>query len=147
MRGARACLWLAIALMLGGCGQNPVSTSTTVVATPGAPTVAPVATPQAPAVAPLASAVPGVNLGPDEQQAVAAAMQDAATHLGVAASELSVQQVEAREWGDSSLGCPQPGNLYSQIVTPGFVIVINSRGKQLEYHSDTRARVVLCRES
>ena len=86
-------------------------------------------------------------MSPEEQQAVAAALQDAATQLGVAASELSLQQIEAREWGDSSLGCPQPGNLYSQIVTPGFLIVINSRGKQLEYHSDTRGRVVLCQGS
>ena len=136
MRGARAWLSLALMLTLTGCGQNPGSPTTTAVATP----------PAQPAVAPLVSPVPGANVGPDEQQAVAAALQDAATHLGVAAGELSVQQVEAREWGDSSLGCPQPGLLYSQVVTPGFLIVINSRGKQLEYHSDTRARVVLCRE-
>lgn len=144
MRGARAWLWLTLILTAGGCGQNPGSPTTTAVATAPQPAVA---NPPQPAVAPLVSPVPGVNVGPDEQQAVAAALQDAATHLGVAASEISVQQVEAREWGDSSLGCPQPGILYSQIVTPGFLIVINSRGKQLEYHSDTRARVVLCRES
>jgi hypothetical protein len=136
MRGARAWLWLTLILTLGGCGQNSGSPSTPAVVTP----------PQ-PAVAPLVSPVPGSNLSPEEQQVVAAALQDAATQLGVAASELSLQQIEAREWGDSSLGCPQPGNLYSQIVTPGFLIVINSRGKQLEYHSDTRGRVVLCRES
>ena len=136
MRGARAWLWLTLILTLGGCGQNPGSPSTPVVVTP----------PQ-PAVAPLVSPVPGSNLSPEEQQAVAAALQDAATQLGVAASELSLQQIEAREWGDSSLGCPQPGNLYSQIVTPGFLIVTNSRGKQLEYHSDTRGRVVLCQGS
>src|SRR5438552_6419220 len=134
MRGARAGLWLAITLTLGGCGQNPPPPPPTPAATPAQPAV----------VAPVVSPVPGANVGPDEQQAVAAALRDAVTHLGVAASDLSVQQVEAREWGDSSLGCPQPGNLYSQIVTPGFLIVINSRGKQLEYHSDTRARVVLC---
>jgi hypothetical protein len=136
MRGARAWLWLTLILTLGGCGQNPGLPSTPAAATP----------PQA-AVAPVVSPVPGSNLSPEEQQVVAAALQDAATQLGVAASELSLQQIEAREWGDSSLGCPQPGNLYSQIVTPGFLIVINSRGKQLEYHSDTRGRVMLCRES
>jgi hypothetical protein len=137
MRGARAWLWLTLILTLGGCGQNPGSPSTPAAAT----------TPPQAAVAAVVSPVPGSNLSPEEQQVVAAALQDAATQLGVAASELSLQQIEAREWGDSSLGCPQPGNLYSQIVTPGFLIVINSRGKQLEYHSDTRGRVVLCRES
>ena len=104
MRGARAWLWLTLILTLGGCGQNP-----------GAPTTPAVVTPPQPAVAPLVSPVPGSNLSPDQQQAVAAALQDAATHLGVAASEVSVQQIEAREWGDSWLGCPQPGILYSQV--------------------------------
>jgi hypothetical protein len=36
--------------------------------------------------------------------------------------------------------------MYSQIVTPGFVIVISAAGKQLEYHTDTRGQVVLCQE-
>jgi hypothetical protein len=73
-------------------------------------------------------------------------LEDAASRLGVTAATLSVDQVEAREWGDSSLGCPRPGELYSQVVTPGFLIVVSGSGKQLEYHSDTRGRVVLCQE-
>jgi len=36
--------------------------------------------------------------------------------------------------------------MYSQIVTPGYLIVIAGGGKNLEYHSDTRGRVVLCQE-
>jgi hypothetical protein len=42
--------------------------------------------------------------------------------------------------------------MYSQIVTPGFLIVISGGGagggavKQLEYHSDARGNVVLCQE-
>jgi hypothetical protein len=35
----------------------------------------------------------------------------------------------------------------SQVVTPGFLIVISGAGKTLEYHTDSRDRVVLCRES
>src|SRR3954452_15318249 len=136
MRGARAWLWLTLILTLGGCGQNP-----------GLPSTPAVGTPPQPAVAPLLSPVPGSNLSPDQQQAVAAALQDAATHLGVAASELSLQQIEAREWGDSSLGCPQPGSRPPQSVTPVFLTVINSRGKRLEYPSGVRGRVLLCQES
>jgi hypothetical protein len=82
----------------------------------------------------------------DAQAQVDAALQDAAAHLGVSVSSLHVDQVEARQWPDSSLGCPKPGLMYSQIVTPGFLIVISGAGKQLEYHTDTRGRVVLCQE-
>jgi hypothetical protein len=83
----------------------------------------------------------------EAQPAVDAALSDAASHLGVATRDLHVDRVEARQWSDSSLGCPKPGLMYSQIVTPGYLIVISGAGKQLEYHSDTRGRVVLCQES
>jgi hypothetical protein len=136
MRAACAWLWLAVTLVVEACGPSA-----------GSQTATPAATAPPPAVTPVASSVPGANVSPDQPPAVGAAVQDAATRLGVSASELSVERIEAREWSDSSLGCPQPGNLYSQIVTPGFLIVISSRGKQLEYHSDARGRVVLCRES
>ena len=74
------------------------------------------------------------------------ALCDAAAHLAVNSDALRVDQLEARQWGDSSLGCPKPGIMYSQIVTPGFLILITGAGKQLEYHTDARGRVVLCQE-
>jgi hypothetical protein len=93
--------------------------------------------------------VPSVSRGTfsaDSQASVEAALSDAAAHLGVSRADLQVQQVEAREWSDSSLGCPRPGLMYSQIVTPGYLIVITGAGKLLEYHSDARGNVVLCQE-
>jgi hypothetical protein len=78
---------------------------------------------------------------------VDAAMQAAAAHLGVSPDQLQLSRVESSQWPDASLGCPQPGQLYSQIVTPGYLIVITSGSHQLEYHSDTRGRVSLCKET
>jgi hypothetical protein len=87
------------------------------------------------------------NSTPESAAAVEAAMSDAATHLGVGVDQLRLDRVEPRLWPDSSLGCPQRGQLYSQIVTPGFLIVIAGANKRLEYHTDTRSRVKLCQES
>jgi len=84
---------------------------------------------------------------PESAAAVDAAMADAANHLGVSTDALRLEQVQVREWSDSSLGCPQPGQLYSQVVTPGYLIVITSGSRQLEYHTDERTRVTLCRET
>ena len=76
-----------------------------------------------------------------------AARQAAARHLGVSSDQLQPTRVEAQQWPDSSLGCPQPGQLYSQIVTPGFLVIVISGNHQLEYHTDARGRVVLCHET
>jgi hypothetical protein len=84
---------------------------------------------------------------PESAAAVDAATTDAASHLGVSRDTLRVEQVQSRKWPDSSLGCPQPGQLYSQVVTPGYLIVISSGSHQLEYHTDERTRVTLCTET
>src|SRR5207253_10891697 len=81
------------------------------------------------------------------QTVVDAALNDAASHLGTTRDQLHVEQVESREWPDSALGCPQPGVMYAQVVTPGFLIVISAGGKRLEYHTDSRGTVKLCQES
>jgi hypothetical protein len=137
MARAHAAVVVALAVLASACGSNPAP-----------PPPASGSTPQLPL--PTLSPVPG-SLGRDNSNAqltVDAALQDAATHLGTAPDQLHVEQVQERQWPDSSLGCPKPGLMYSQIVTPGFLIVISSStGRRLEYHTDTRAHVVLCQES
>ena len=81
---------------------------------------------------------------PEAQTAIDAALRDAATRLGGVTA--SVERAEQREWGDSSLGCPQPGFFYTQVITPGYLIVVAGGTKRLEYHTDTRGRAVMCRE-
>jgi hypothetical protein len=88
-----------------------------------------------------------VTIPPEASSAIDAALSDAASHLGVSRAQLAVVQVQAQQWPDASLGCPQPGQLYSQVVTPGYLVVISTAGKQLEYHTNDGARVTLCRES
>jgi hypothetical protein len=83
---------------------------------------------------------------PDSQAAIVAVQQAAAAQVGASPADVHVEQVEAHQWGDSSLGCPRPGLQYSQVVTDGYLIVVTAAGKTLEYHSDARGRVVLCQE-
>ncbi len=78
------------------------------------------------------------------QQAVLAAKRDMASRLGVPIEEVRVVQVEAVEWPDASLGCPEPGKMYIQVITPGYRIVLQAAGKTFEYHTDRGSRAVLC---
>src|SRR5258707_10071837 len=48
-------------------------------------------------------------------------------------------------FGDSSLGCPQPGKTYTQAVTPGFKIIITFAGTAYDYRATKDGKVVfLC---
>lgn len=39
-----------------------------------------------------------------------------------------VVSLEAAEWPDSSLGCPEEGRMYAQVVTPGHRVVLETGG-------------------
>jgi hypothetical protein len=75
---------------------------------------------------------------------VAQAIANLAARLGVDREEITVVSVEYVEWPDTSLGCPEPGQMYLQVITPGYRIILEVRGRTYEYHSDRR-QVILCR--
>jgi hypothetical protein len=151
---------VGLLLILAACSPSnasqsppaPAATqSSTVEAAPPPPRL-PVTSP-APGSLPTPDARAGAGQGSPanaaaQAAAVDAAVRDAAGRLSLAsgAGDLRVQQVEAREWPDSALGCPKPGVMYAQVVTPGFLVIINGAGRELEYHADSRGRIILCSE-
>jgi len=76
---------------------------------------------------------------------IALARGDLAARHKVAAADVEVSAVEAKEWPDTSLGHPQPGMMYAQVITPGFRVVLRVAGRSYVYHTDRR-RVVLVGE-
>jgi hypothetical protein len=84
-----------------------------------------------------------VPIGPDDDKMVAVAKADLAQRLGVADEDIVVKSVEEKEWPDTSLGCPQEGMRYLQVITPGLRIVLTVAGQDYEYHTDL-IRAVLC---
>ncbi|MBN2044422.1 MAG: hypothetical protein JW757_05320 [Anaerolineales bacterium] len=72
------------------------------------------------------------------------AEQDLASRLSIDATEISV--VEAREvvWSNSSLGCPQPGMAYADVLTPGYLIVLQAKNFNFEYHASTGTELIFC---
>jgi hypothetical protein len=69
---------------------------------------------------------------------------DAAQKANARPDQVQVVSVTAVEWSDSSLGCPQPGFMYSQIVTPGYLLILRAGGRTYEYHSDRDQHVAFC---
>lgn len=72
------------------------------------------------------------------------AKDDLAKNKGIPKEGIQVVKVEAVEWGDASLGCPRPGYVYAQVITPGYRIILADSRRQYEYHTHKSRSVVLC---
>ncbi len=79
-----------------------------------------------------------------KKQVIALAQQDLAKRLGVATAQISVVSATSVQWPDASLGCPKPGQMYAQVITPGLQVVLKAGGKTYEYHT-SYSRVQFCK--
>ena len=48
---------------------------------------------------------------------------------------LQIKSVEKVDWNDSSLGAPEEGMVYLQVITPGFKLVLEAEGELYTYHT------------
>ena len=99
---------------------------------------APPASPPTPAAVSPAPAV--VSLA----SVTEAALADAAKRTGLEADALKVLSAEAVTWSDGSLGCPQPGMMYTQALVPGFRIRVRAGAETLDYHAGRSGQPTLC---
>ena len=80
-----------------------------------------------------------VDLTPAQQAAISAVIQN----LGVVADQVKVVSTEAVDWPDSCLGIVTEGIACTQVVTPGFRVILDVAGKQVEYHTNQDGTVLL----
>lgn len=64
------------------------------------------------------------------------AKKDLAEKLKIPEASIEVLKVISVEWPDASLGYPEPGMVYAQVITPGFAILLLVENTLYEYHSD-----------
>ena len=69
----------------------------------------------------------------------AAARKMLADELEVDEGDLKLDTSEAKAWSDASLGCPQQGMAYAQIITPGYKLVFNLAGTPYPVHTNSDA--------
>jgi len=81
---------------------------------------------------------------PTLQKLVSRAKEDLARRLSIATEQIALIEVKAVEWSDASLGCPQPGVMYAQVITPGYRVVLQAKGETYAYHTDQGRVVILC---
>jgi hypothetical protein len=69
---------------------------------------------------------------------------DAAQRVGVALDDVKILAVDSVTWADGSLGCPEPGMMYTQALVRGSRIRVDAGGTTLVYHAGSRHTFVHC---
>jgi hypothetical protein len=67
-----------------------------------------------------------------------------AEELGCAPGEIIVVEVAPVTWRNSALGCPQPGMMYLQVLTPGFRVRLRQADQEYVIHTDRGRHAVHC---
>jgi len=135
-------MWAALAgALCFGCGGGA----------DGAPSPADAATKAAdsPSTGPVPIQIPlppatAAPVTSELQRIIDAALADAARRTAMPVTALVVASAEAVVWADGSLGCPQPGVVYTMALVPGYRVRIRAGDRLLDYHASGRGYVVLC---
>ncbi len=69
---------------------------------------------------------------------------DAAERAGVRPDEVEVVTAESVTWNDGSLGCPEPGMMYTQALVPGYRVVVEAGGQEMSFHASERGDFRFC---
>jgi hypothetical protein len=73
---------------------------------------------------------------PDDERAFAGARAALARRLGI--DELAIRRVEVtpQEWNDACLGVSNAGEMCAQVITPGWIVILEANGQRYAAHTD-----------
>ena len=82
----------------------------------------------------------------DLQNLIDKAKEHLADRMSIAIDQVNFIGAYNVTWPDTSLGCPQDGMMYAQVLTPGYLIQLEHNNIQYEYHSGkSMQQVVYCK--
>jgi len=81
---------------------------------------------------------------PGMEHLVNQAKEDLAQRLSIPVDQIELLRAESVTWPDASLGCPQPGMVYADVLTPGYVILLEANNQEYEYHASRGTEIVYC---
>jgi hypothetical protein len=115
----RRCLFvfLLITLAFTACAPQAAATEEPAVPEPDEP--------------PTPTHIP-VDLTPAQLAAINALSEN----LGLPASEIKLVSTEVVEWPDGCLGVQEEGLMCTQVIMPGFRIILEANGREVEYRTN-----------
>jgi hypothetical protein len=74
-------------------------------------------------------------------------MEDVVKRTGAGPTEIQRRRAEAVVWNDGSLGCPKPGEVYTQALVDGYWVVLEYQGKEFDYRVNSQGSFFLCEKT
>lgn len=69
-----------------------------------------------------------------------------AKDLSINTDVVKIVSIEDVQWRNSSMGCPQPGMNYLQVITPGYRVKLEAEGIHYFIHTDKSGnRAIICK--
>ena len=81
---------------------------------------------------------------PQLQKMVEQVKADLAGRLSIPVEQVALIELKSVSWPDGSLGCPQPGMAYTQVMVDGLLIRLHAAGNFYEFHSGGQRAPFLC---
>jgi hypothetical protein len=69
---------------------------------------------------------------------------DAARRADIDPDSITVVKAESVTWNDGSLGCPEPGMMYTQALVDGYHVVVRAGDEELDYRADSAGHFRYC---
>lgn len=88
--------------------------------------------------------LPSFPATPNLQSLIEKAKDDLAQRLSISITQINIMDAKEVTWSNSSLGCPQPGMLYADVLTPGYLILLSANGQDYEYHAGKSSAIFYC---
>lgn len=145
-------------LIVAGCGANtpnvvnPLDSTPSSVTTPLPNTAEPeIATPdrmdpnmaKTPERVPTGEAITPIK-GEVPKELLESIVMDLAARTGAVQTTINVIHDQQVVWNDGSLGCPKPGELYTQSLVNGYWVLLELNGKQYDYRATATGYFFLC---
>jgi hypothetical protein len=67
------------------------------------------------------------------EDVISSIRSDASDRTGIELDQIVVSSVAKQTFSDTSLGCPEEGKMYAQVLTPGFQVLVEAGADELDY--------------
>src|SRR4030095_15356854 len=71
-------------------------------------------------------------------------LNETAKLTNVPREQLVIVRAESVVWSDGSLGCPEPGMMYTQALVNGYWVIIDAAGRKYDYRVGSGGSFRLC---